>query len=122
MRPLLVIFVDKGVESGLLLEEVGACGPGRFLFEREVHALVTAILLRPTWLDALDIDTETQPPDRHFGQIVEPVRRCEGNAIVGANCFGDTALAEELLEDEDMVLDEALEDSVDAIFGEDDDS
>jgi len=44
--PRVVIDVDEMVEAGLLLQEIGACGFSGFLLEREMHALVAAILLR----------------------------------------------------------------------------
>ena len=46
---------------------------GDFLFEGKVRALVTAVLLRPAWLDAFDLDAETQPRDREFGKIEDGV-------------------------------------------------
>jgi hypothetical protein len=34
-----------------------------------VHPLVTAVLLGMPRLDALDLDSEPEPPDRQFAQI-----------------------------------------------------
>ena len=53
-----VEFLNEGVELGLLLEAVHAGRPGCLLLEGQVHALVTAVLLRLARLDALDGDTE----------------------------------------------------------------
>src|SRR3546814_7977085 len=72
--------------------------PGGFLFEGEVHALVTAVLLRLSRLDALDGDTEPEPPHRQLRQVEEGVGAGEGDAVVGANGVGQAPLLEQLLE------------------------
>ena len=69
MRPFGVELGREGVEAGLLLQGVGAGRSSGFLLEREVHALVAAVLLRVAWLDALDRDAEPEPPDRQPGQV-----------------------------------------------------
>ena len=66
MRPFGVELANEGVEAFLLLQAVGARRAGCFLLEGEVHALVTAVLLGMAWLDALDDDAESEPPDREF--------------------------------------------------------
>ena len=53
----------EGIEAGLLLEAVEAGRAGGFLLEREVEALVAAVLLRVARPDALDGDAEPEPPD-----------------------------------------------------------
>jgi hypothetical protein len=68
MGPLAVVLRDERVEARLLLEHVGRRGLGRLAFERQVHALVTPVLLRLARLDALDRDAEAQPPDRELAQ------------------------------------------------------
>ena len=62
MGALVVEFMNEGIERGLLLQAVHACGAGCLLFQSQVHALVAAVLLRLSGLDAFDCDTETQPP------------------------------------------------------------
>jgi hypothetical protein len=55
----------------------------------------------------------------HGDEEIQPVPPVTAEAAFAAF---QQRLAEELLEDEDIALDEAVEDTVDAIFGEDDDS
>jgi hypothetical protein len=50
-----VVNPDELVEALLLLREVEDGGLGRFLFERQGHAFVPAVLLWMAGLDALDI-------------------------------------------------------------------
>ena len=70
MRTLVVELLDKGVELGLLLKQVGAGGTGGLLFQGQMHALVTAVLLRMTGADAFYADAEPQPPNGKSGQIL----------------------------------------------------
>ena len=58
VRALLVVFVDEGVELRLLLEEVVGGRLGGFLLERQMHALMAAVLLRMPGSDPLDLDPE----------------------------------------------------------------
>ena len=67
MRPLLVVLLDEVIEVRLLLQEVEGGGLGGFLLERQMHALMAAVLLRIARLDALEVDAEAQPPDRQLG-------------------------------------------------------
>src|SRR5579871_4433783 len=68
------------------------------LLEREMHALVAAVLLGMAGLDAFDGDAEPQPPDGELGEIEQAVRTGERDAIVGTDRRGQAALLEELLE------------------------
>ena len=63
MWPFGIELVHEVVEASLLLQGIHAGGPGCFLFEGEVHALVAAILLGMTWFYALDGDAEPEPPN-----------------------------------------------------------
>jgi hypothetical protein len=58
MRPVVVEILDEVIELPLLLEEVFGGRFGGFLLERQMHALVAAILLRIAGFDALDADPE----------------------------------------------------------------
>jgi hypothetical protein len=73
VRPLAVVAFDERVEAGLLLEDIGDRGLGGFLLQREMHALVPAVLLGVPWLDALDRDAQAQPPDRELAQTIEHI-------------------------------------------------
>ena len=63
MRPLVVVDLDKRLKSGLLLQEVVAGRSCRLRLEGQMQPLVAPILLGMARLDALDGDTEAQPPD-----------------------------------------------------------
>ncbi len=58
MRPFLVEPLEEIIEAGLLLQEVGRGGLGRFGLQRQMHPLVPAVLLGMPGLDAFDADTE----------------------------------------------------------------
>ena len=95
MRSLVVEFLEKIVELGLLLQTVHACGASGFVFEREMHALMPPVLLRMTRLDAFDGDAQTQPPDGEFGEVEQRVGGGEGNSIVRTDAMRQAALLEQ---------------------------
>ena len=98
MGALGIEFLDEGVEASLLLEAAHAGWAGGFPLQREVYALVAAVLLGMTRLDALDLDAEPQPPDGKLGKVEERIGAGEGDTIVGADSAWQAALAKELLE------------------------
>src|SRR5947209_1794661 len=61
MRSLVVVLLDERIEARLLLQDVRPGRLGRFLFQRQMHALVPAVLLRMPGCDAFDLDAESQP-------------------------------------------------------------
>jgi hypothetical protein len=69
MWPVGVVARDEIVEPGLLLEHVGGRRFGRFALQREVHALMAAVLLRMARFDRFDLDAEAQPPN---GELAQP--------------------------------------------------
>jgi len=82
-------FLDKVVESGPVVAGLFISGrSGCFFFQREMHTLVAAVLLRVARRDALDGDAEAKPPHREFGEIEEAVRTGERHAIVGPDRLG----------------------------------
>ena len=46
---------------------------------------MATVLLGATRLDALDLDTESEPPDRKSGEAKQRTRRRERGAVVGAD-------------------------------------
>src|ERR1700738_2215057 len=86
--PFGVEFLDKVVEAGLLLQAVHSGRSGCFFLQREMHALVAAVLLRVARLDALDGDAEAEPPHREFGEIEEAVRTGERHALSDLIAWG----------------------------------
>ena len=99
--PFGIEFLNKVVEAGLLLQTVHSGRSGCFFLQRQMHALVAAVLLWVARLDALDGDAEPQPPHREFGEIKEAVWTGERHAIVGPDRLGQATLLEELLEGSD---------------------
>ena len=99
--PFGIEFLNKVVEAGLLLQTVHSGRSGCFFLQRQMHALVAAVLLWVARLDALDGDAEAEPPHREFGEIEETVRTGERHAIVGPDRLGQATLLEELLEGSD---------------------
>ena len=59
MRPLLIEGADELIEARLLLQEVLGGRLGGLLLERQMHALMAAVLLRVSGLDTLKIDPES---------------------------------------------------------------
>ena len=100
----MVEDLNELVEAGLLLQEVAGRRLGGFFLEREMHALVTAILLRSTGFDALDANTEAQPPDRKFAQVEQGVSRSEGNAVIAADVGGQATLLKKPLKHWERVV------------------
>jgi hypothetical protein len=56
MRSFIVVNLYEGIEALLLLPEIERSGLGGILLQCQMHALVTAVLLRGAGLDALDLD------------------------------------------------------------------
>src|SRR6185312_896199 len=87
VRSFVVKLLEEGIELGLLLKQVGAGWASGFFFERQMHALMPAVLLRMTGPNAFDRDAQARPPDRQPGEIEQPVGRSEGNTVIGADRF-----------------------------------
>jgi hypothetical protein len=98
VRPLAVVLLNECIELGLPLKEVGSGGECGFLLEREVHALVAAVLLRMTGANAFDANAQAQPPHREAGKVEQSVGRGEGNAAAGTNGARQTPFFEKTLE------------------------
>jgi len=86
MGPVVIVTRNKRVEAGLLLQQVVGGRSCRLLLEGQMHALVAAVLLGMTGLDAFDRDTGPQPPDREPAQAKQGMGRGERYTVVGADC------------------------------------
>ena len=62
VRAFGIEFLNEGVKFSLLLKDVGSGGAGGLLFEGQVHPFMPAVLLRMTGLNALNRDSQPQPP------------------------------------------------------------
>ena len=69
MWPFGIEFLDKVVETGLLLQTVDSGRSSGFFLQRQMHTFMAAVLLRVARLDALDGDAEAEPPHREFGEL-----------------------------------------------------
>ena len=94
MWAFVVELVHEGLETSLLLQAILLWWSGSLLLQGQVHALVSAVLLRVARLDALDGNAEAQPPDRELAEIEQGIGTGEGNAIVGADGERQSALGE----------------------------
>ena len=63
-----------------------------------MHALVAAVLLRMSRLDAFDRNAEAKPPDRELGEIEQAIGTGEGHAVVGADRERQASLTEQSFE------------------------
>jgi len=98
VRPVPVVLLDERIEARLLLQDIGGGGLGRFLLQRQVHALVPAVLLGMPGFRPLDLDAQPEPPHGQFAEPVERVRGGEGHAVVGPDGVGQSKVLEGALE------------------------
>jgi hypothetical protein len=70
-----------------------------------VHPFVPSVLLWVAWLDALDVNPESQPPHGKFCKSEKTVRGRERNAVVGADCTRQTVLLKHALKHRKRALD-----------------
>lgn len=85
VRPFVIELMDEGIELGLLLKHISAGGSSGLLLESQVHALVSAVLLGMTGLDAFDRDSQVKPPDRELRKVEEPVGRSKRHTVMGTD-------------------------------------
>jgi hypothetical protein len=69
MRSFAIELVNEVIELFLVLQRVYRRRAGRLFLEREMHALMATVLLRMARLDALDLNTEPEPPHRKLRQV-----------------------------------------------------
>jgi hypothetical protein len=54
-------------------------------FQRQVHALVAAVLLGMSRGNSFELNAEAQPPDRQLAEPVQRMRGCERHAVIGTH-------------------------------------
>ena len=64
-----------------------------------MHTFMAPILLRAAGLDTLDINAQSQPPNRELTQTEQGVGGSEGNAVIGPNGCWQSVFLEDSLED-----------------------
>ena len=92
VRPFLIEDVDEVIKPGLLLQEVATGRFGGFFLQGEMHALMTAILLGMTRLDAFNANAQPEPPDGEFAQVEQSVCGSEGDAVIATDVGGQATL------------------------------
>jgi hypothetical protein len=104
VRTLVVEDLDKLIKAGLLLEEIPGRRLGGFFFQGEMHALVTAILVWVTRLDAFDAHAQPQPPHGKLAQVKQSVGGSEGYTVVATDVGGQAALLKKPLKYSESVV------------------
>ena len=89
----------KSSKRSCCCRKLNAAGLVVSVLEREMHAFMTAVLLRLTGLDALDADAQAQPPDGEPGQAEQRPGCGERRAVVGADRGRQAEVLEGALED-----------------------
>src|ERR1051326_5100918 len=100
MWPLVVVHVAELVEALLLALHGLLRRPRRFGFERTVHPLVCAVLLRGPGHDPLVSDPEAYPPKRQARNPCQPWRS-ERTAVVREDRPRQSVFAEDVLKGTD---------------------
>jgi hypothetical protein len=97
VRTILIVVVTKAIEGALLVGHRGVRRRGGVLFERAMHALVTAVLLRLPGLDALGQNAQLNPPHAEPRETPDGFGG-EGRAVVATNPHRQPELAKGQLE------------------------
>ena len=79
MRSVVIEALHKRIEASLLLQDIRDGWFRGFPFQREMHPLVPAVLLRVARRDAFQLNAEAEPT------TVERVAGGERNPVVGPN-------------------------------------
>src|SRR5208337_2818508 len=90
--------------AGLLLKEVCSGGFRGFFLQRQMHALMAAVLLGMAGLDPFNANPQSEPPDGKLAQIEQGVGGSEGNAIIAADVGGQAALFKKPLKHSESVV------------------
>jgi hypothetical protein len=68
VRPLAVEAIHEHVKPHLLLEHIGGGRAGGLGLQREMHALVSPVLLRVARRGPFESNAEAEPPDRQMNR------------------------------------------------------
>ena len=90
MRPFVVVLGSEDIEGALLARTRAHSGPCRLSLQCAMHPFMGAVLLGPTRMNPLMLDTEPHPPHVQIRKPVDRLRR-ERHAIVSANGAGQAA-------------------------------
>jgi hypothetical protein len=97
MAALCVVLADKRVKALLLGFQRRCRRPQHGFFQRPMHALMSAILIRPAGFNALGTDAQPNLPGR---QPTQPThrQRGKGGAVVGPYSFRQSVLPKDPFE------------------------
>src|SRR5580658_3940871 len=97
MRPHVVVVMPEAVHRPLLVRHRLLRRRRGLLLERQMHALVSPVLLRLARLDAFRRDSELNPPHTQPREPTDGLAR-EGRAVVGPDPKGKTEFAKRPVE------------------------
>src|SRR5262245_39764446 len=99
MRAVVVVNLPEVVEALLRLEEVEGGGLRRFLLQGQVNTRTSGVLVRKPGSDALEADTQAQPPHGELGPAEQGTGRSEGGTVIGTDRCGQAEVFERSFED-----------------------
>src|SRR5262245_34533423 len=76
----MVVTLDEAIELRLLLQKVPRCRLRGLFLQRQVHALVSAVLFGMTRSNAFNEYPQPQPPHGKLAQAAKRVASCPGEA------------------------------------------
>ncbi len=98
MRTFPIEFITPPVELPLVETHVSFNLIFQLIRHVQVHSFMPTILLGMTRLDTVQLNPQSHPPNRKFGQSKEAAHMGKRGSIVGTNHLRQTELAEDSLE------------------------